>query len=213
MSQPRCLWICTALLLFNLSQAAMAGVITVSTSPITQAVEQGGSNYVLNFSITTTDILDLGAFNITVTAPDTSGITFTSGDASVASYVFSSDLSGLFLFGNPSIPNNNSGDISDIANSGNLSLGAGTYGLGRIFFSVAANAPLATVNINLDASTSFTNGLTFDPYVYTPVGGSPIATIEINPSTNPVPEPSMLVIMGIMSLAMLRQRPKRFGRS
>lgn len=208
MSQPRFLSICFSAL-FTLSQVASAGVITLSMSPPSQSVEQGGSGYVLNFALTTAVPLDLAGFNITVTAPDSSGITFIGGDASVANYVFAADLSGLFLFGNPSVPNGHSGDISDVANSGNLVLAAGTYDLGRMFFNVASNAPLATVNIILDGSTSFTDGLTFDPIAYTPAGGSTIGAIEVMLGANPIPEPSTLVVVAVMSLAVGMFRNRR----
>ncbi len=208
MFQPKFLSACLVLLVLSLSQAATAGVI-IAMSPASQNVQQGGSGYELNFSMTTSDPIDLGGFNVTVTVPITSGITFTVGDSSVANYVFAGNSAGLF-FNNPS--GSFTGDISDLPTL-YQSLSPNTYySLGRMFFSVASNAPLGNVNITLDGATSFTNGLTFDQYDYTtPSGGSTIGTINVGVSgnLNAVPEPSTLVIIMLAAGCALLSQQRR----
>lgn len=178
--------VCVCVLTLGLTRTAPADFV-VNVSPSSPFVGWGESGYFLDFSLTTTTAIDLGGFNVTVTVPTASGITFTGGTSSVPNYVFASDPSGLFLFGNPFGPN--SGDISDFPNALNAPLAPGTFGLGRMFFSVASNAPLATVNITLDVATSFTQGVSpFGAYSYTPPGGSTVATVRV------VPEPSSMLL-------------------
>ena len=158
------------------------------------------------FSMTTSSTIELGGFNISVTVPNTSGITFTGGDSSAANYIFEFNSLGL-LFGNPI--DSSSGDIGDLTMTFNQQLIPGTYDLGRMFFDVAPNAPLAIVNVTLDAATSFTSGLApFDPYDYTPTGGSTIGTITVNVGdATVVPEPSSLIILiGVAGWSLLYHR-------
>ncbi len=170
------------------------GDITVSMTPSSQDVVPGGSGYVLDFSMTTTSAIDLGGFNVTVTVPSASGITFTGGDASVMNYVFTGNLSGLFQFSNPT--GANSGNIADLPNTIDQPLAAGTYGLGEMFFSVASNAPGGSVSVTLDPGTSFTQGVPpYGPYTYAPTGGSTIGTI--NTVVSSVPEPSSALLLGV----------------
>ena len=208
MFQTKFLSACLVLLVLSLSQAATAGVI-ISMSPSSQNVQQGGSGYELNFSMTTSDPIDLGGFNVTVTVPNTSGITFTGGDSSVANYVFAGNSSGL-IFNNPS--GSFTGDISDLPNTLYPSLSPGTYSLGRMFFSVISNATLGNVDVTLDLATSFTSGvLPFDQYDYTPSGGSTIGTINVGASGNliAVPEPSTLVIIMLAAGCVLLSQQRR----
>ncbi len=186
---------CVALLALGLPAAALAnGDITVSMTPSSQDVVPGGSGYVLDFSMTTTSAIDLGGFNVTVTVPSASGITFTGGDASVMNYVFTGNLSGLFQFSNPT--GANSGNIADLPNTIDQPLAPGTYGLGEMFFSVASNAPGGSVSVTLDPATSFTQGVPpYGPYTYAPTGGSTIGTI--NTVVSSVPEPSSALLLGV----------------
>ncbi len=193
MSVRHSLRACIALLALGLPAAALANDITVLTSPLSQNVVPGGSGYVLDFSMTTTSPIDLGGFNVTVTVPLASGITFTGGDALVSNYVFAGNLSGLFQFSNPT--GANSANITDFPNSFDQPLAAGTYGLGEIYFSVASNAPPGIVNVTLDPATSFTQGVPpFGSYTYAPAGGSTIGTINIVASSV-VPEPSSALLL------------------
>lgn len=213
MSYRKIIVACFGCLVLGLPTLARAGFMVVAT-PSNQNMQQGSSGFI-GFSLITDSTIDLGAFNITVTVPIASGISFTGGSDLVANYVFASDPSGYFLFGNPI--GMNSGDVSDYPGGFNLNLAPGTYGLGRMFFSVASDAPLSMVNVTLDGATSFTNGLTFDPYDYTPLGGSTISAINVIAAGDPnfVPEPSTLVLAVILSMTavgsgMLRQR-RRIG--
>ena len=185
---------CVALLALGLPTAALADVdITVSMSAPSQNVVPGGSGYVLDFSMTTTSAIDLGGFNVTVTVPSASGITFTGGDSSVANYVLAGNSLGPF-FSNPIGPN--SGSITDFPNTIDQPLAAGTYGLGEMFFSVASNAPGGSVNVTLDPATSFTQGVSpFGSYTYAPPGGSTIGTI--NTMVSSVPEPSSALAVAV----------------
>ncbi len=194
MSLRQLLPACVGLLALALPAAALAELdVTVSMSPQSQNVVPGGSGYVLDFSMTTTSPIDLGGFNLTVTVPLASGITFTGGDASVPNYVFTGNLSGLFQFSNPT--GANSGNIADFPNTIDQPLAAGTYGLGEMFFSVASNAPGGSVNVTLDPATSFTQGVPpYGTYIYAPAGGSTIGTINTVPS---VPEPSSALVVGV----------------
>jgi hypothetical protein len=188
---------CIALLALGLPAAAVADIdITVSMTPSSQDVVPGGSGYVLDFSMTTTSAIDLGGFNVMVTVPSASGITFTGGDSSVANYVLAGNSFGPF-FSNPIGPN--SGNITDFpVNPMSLPdqpLAAGTYGLGEMFFSVASNAPGGSVNVTLDPATSFTQGVSpFGFYTYAPTAGSTIGTINVVSS---VPEPSSALVVAV----------------
>ncbi len=200
MSVRQLLRACIALLALGLPAAALAGSdITVSMTPLSQNVVPGGSGYVLDLSMTTTSAIDLGGFNVMVTLPSASGITFTGGDSSVANYVLAGNSLGPF-FSNPIGPN--SGNITDFpVNPTNLPdqpLAAGTYGLGEIFFSVASNAPFGSVNVTLDPATSFTQGVSpFDPYPYAPTGGSTIGTINVVASAVPEPSSALLLCVSV----------------
>ena len=196
MSVRHLLRACIALLALGLPAAALANDITVSMTPSSQDVVPGGSGYVLDFGMTTTSPIDLGGFNVTVTVPSASSITFTGGDSSVANYVFTGNLSGLFQFSNPIGPN--SGNITDFPNTIDQPLAAGTYGLGEMFFSVASNAPGGSVNVTLDAATSFTQGVPpYNPYTYSPTGGSTIGTINVVASAIPEPSSALLLCVSV----------------
>ncbi len=211
MSYRKLIMACFGCLVLGLPTLARAGIMVAAT-PSNQDVQRGSSGFI-DFSLITDSTIDLGAFNITVTVPMASGISFTGGSDSIANYVFASDPSGAFLFGNPI--GMNSGDISDTPGGFNLNLLPGTYGLGRMFFSVATDAPLSILNVTLDGATSFTNGLTFAPFDYTPLGGATISTINVIAAGDPnvVPEPSTLLIAVILSMTavgwdVFRRRPR-----
>jgi hypothetical protein len=196
MSVRHLLRACIALLALGLPAAAPANDITVWMTPSSQDVVPGGSGYVLDFGMTTTSPIDLGGFNVTVTVPSASSITFTGGDSSVANYVFTGNLSGLFQFSNPIGPN--SGNITDFPNTFDQPLAAGTYGLGEMFFSVASNAPGGSVNVTLDPATSFTQGVPpYNPYTYAPTGGSTIGTINVVASAIPEPSSALLLCVSV----------------
>lgn len=189
----------------GVSTTASAAIV-VSMTPSSQNVAPGGTGFELAFSIDTTSMgaIDLSGFNLTITVPDASGITFTGGDSNVADYVFAGDSAGL-LFLDPVIAGTNGADISDfpgVALSTNLV--GGVYGLGRVFFDVAPSAPLGTTNITLDVATSFTDNA-FSNIDFTPVGGTTIGTITA------VPEPTSLVFLfiGGTTLAVSRRRKQR----
>jgi hypothetical protein len=204
-------YLIAAFLLVNvvLGNSANAGLI-LSMSPTTQSVVQGGSG-VLEFSIETTMPIELGGFNITVTVPDTSGITFTGGDDNVLNYAFSGESFG-FAFADPMIAGTNSGDISDFSVNASLftTLAPGTFGLGRMFFSVDANAPIGLVEFTLDASTSFTDEFG-DPFNFTPTPGFGIGGMQ----TTAVPEPSSLTLLAIAGsgLFIARRRKQKLLRA
>jgi hypothetical protein len=191
----RSLTACALVLALAPATTAPAAIITLTMSPSSQDVVPGGSGYVLDFTMTTSSAIDLGGFNTTVTVPTASGISFTGGDSSVANYVFAGNSLGL-LFSNPS--GSNTADITDDPVTPNQHLDAGTYGLGEIYFSVAADAPAGSVIVTLDAATSFTQGVPpYATYEYTPAGGSSLGTINVAG----VPEPSTLV-SGLLALAV-----------
>ncbi len=210
MIYQRFLSTCVAVLMLALPASATAGTLTLTMIPSSQNVTQGGSGYVLHFTLTTTDTVGLSGFNISLLTDSSSGINFTAGDNSVTNYVFNGNSLG-FAFDNPS--GNNTSDINDYAvtpaNAPVQTLGPGTYGLGEIFFSIAANAPTGSLNITLDStSTSFTdsgsNPLSFN------VSNTPIGTLNVS-SPPVVPEPSSLVMSaigiatGLVSLAKHRR--------
>lgn len=196
----------TAIVACGISTTASAA-IALSMTPSSQNVSPGGTGYELAFAIDTTSmgVIELSGFNVTVTVPDSSGITFTGGDSSVANYVFAGDSAGL-QFLDPGIVGTNGADISDfpgLALSTNLP--GGVYGLGRIFFDVAPGAPLGTTNITLDVATSFTDDLLTN-ISFTPVGGTTIGSVSA------VPEPSSLTLLmaGGVTVGIIRRKRKQW---
>ena len=189
-----------------LGNTATAALV-ISMSPTTQDVAQGGVGF-LEFSIDTTGMgdIDLAAFNVTITVPDTSGITFTGGDDNVLNYAFFGETLG-FAFADPMIAGTNGGDILDLSdNPLGTTLAEGTYGLGRMFFSVDANAPVGLVNFTLDAATSFTDG-NFDPIDFTPLPGATLGTINVQATA--VPEPSSIGLLAIAGSGLIIARRRK----
>ena len=198
----RSLLTCIAVLAIAMPTTAMAGTLTLSIVPVSQNVVRGGSGYVVDFTLTTTDSVGLSGFNISLKTDPLAGVSFTGGDASVTNYVFAGNSIGL-LFTTPD--GANTADINDSPDNPPVTIvGPGIYGLGEIFFSIAGNAPLGIINVTLDSSTSFTdrNG---SPITFVPDTNTTIGTVTV------VPEPSSLVMgaigiaTGLVSLAK-RQR-------
>ena len=195
-----------------LGNTATAALV-ISMSPTTQDVVQGGVG-VLEFSIDTTGMgpIDLAAFNVTITVPDTSGITFIGGDDNVSNpYVFAGESVGL-AFVDPMFPGTNSGDILDLSNNllGFTTLAEGTYGLGRMFFSVDANAPVGLVNFTLDATTSFTD-VSAGTFAFMANPSFTLGEVQVTA----VPEPSSIALLAIAGsgLFIARRRKQRLLRA
>ncbi len=214
MIYQRFLSTCFAVLVLALPASATAGTLTLTMTPSSQNVTQGGSGYVLNFTLTTTASIELNAFNVSVTTDASSGINFTGGDSSVTDYILDGNSLGL-VFDNPS--GNNTADINDYAvnptNTPFKTVAAGTYGLGEIFFSVAANAPTGNLNITLDSTSTSFNDSGNNPISYT-VSNTPIGTVNVS-SPPVVPEPSSLVMSvigittGLVSFAKRRRMTQK----
>jgi hypothetical protein len=206
MVQQRFLLTCAAVFALALPASAMAGTLTLTMTPSSQPVTQGELGYVLGFFLTTTGSVDLSGFNVTVTTDPSSGISFT-GYASVAGYIFAPGNSSGLGFSNPTGPN--TADINDLTIAAYQTVTAGTYGLGEIYFSVASDAPIGSLNITLDSATSFTDNNT-NPLDYSPGSNVTIGTVVVGASSV-VPEPSSLLMSaigiatGLVSLAKRRQ--------
>lgn len=187
MINVRFLCTCVAVLAFSLPISAMGGTLTLSMIPSSQYVVQGRSDYAVTLTLTTTTSVDLGGFNIGLTTDPGSGITFTNGDSSVTNYVFEGNSIGMLF--TPASGSDSAG-ISDYPLTSPQTLTAGTYGLGEIFFNVAANAPLGNQIFTLDSSSSFSDG-NGDPIAFSPVSNSTLGAVDV------VPEPSSLLICAI----------------
>ncbi len=173
---------------------------TISIVPTNSVAVAGSTNNVFDVFLTSTTDTTIAGFEVTISAPNGSGIAFTGGDTNTGQpYVFAGNSVG-FAFANltdpvTSKPITDTADISDFATNLAQPIAANvTYGLGEIYFSVASGATPGMYPLTYLSSTGLTGG---PPNYYTINPTTIGAQITVTPATVAVPEPSTLLLMGI----------------
>jgi hypothetical protein len=180
----------------------------VSLDPGASVATPGSTGNILTVRLTNFTNLppgpfDLGGFNVTLSVPAASGITFTGGDSSVTNYVLLGNSFG-FGFTNPS--GLNTADISDLTNVGTVNIPiSSSFNLGRLFYNVDAGATLGVSPVTFSGATSFIDG-SFANIPFSTVAGS----IEVSPSnSNAVPLPASVFMFGFGAVSMIYAHRRR----
>lgn len=205
-SRPSSRWLLPGLLaalalaLFCPSPARAALIVTASSA----SGDLGSSGNVLEVTLTNTGapITNLDSFNVTLSVPAGSGITFTGADASTSlTYLLAGNSFGFAdnVSGGGSII-----DFSDLADVPPATIPAGSSGLGRVFFDVSAGAPLGPVVVTVSPNTTFTS-TDFTEIPYTAVNGQ----VTVIDGATPVPEPSSIAVLGIGAVCLAGAAARR----
>ena len=200
-----------AALLLGVTAAApaRAGLVLAAPTGVPAAAGTGGNFFDVTLTADGGTDYRVSGFEVTLDVPSGSGVTFTNADTSTtAPYIFPGSTPNVsFEAGQVMI---HVADL-DLNPPGYVTLNDQTVGLGRIYFSVAAGAPTATVPVTFDTSLDQTvvvdDTLTpYDSSVLTIHDGS----IDVTGQAAAVPEPSTLAqaAAGALAtaLACLRRR-------
>jgi hypothetical protein len=200
------------------SGPAQAGVI-LSVSPVTITAGTVGAFFDVSIQNTGSGEQNIAAFSLGLSVADPH-ITFTGGNTSTTlTYLFngdSLDVIGGLAYTTVPPPNGQTLEASDLSNSssGNTMAAGTTWGLGRIFFDVAANTGAGAIAVTLIPDCLDANSCTslsdsaFNDVPFGVVNGNITVTAG---SESGVPEPSTLLLV-LLALAAIGAGVWRKGR-
>jgi hypothetical protein len=188
-----------ALILTATSQLVAAG-ITISLTPASATAGSTGNSFEVDLTNSGSSSVTVGGFSFELSIANPNISLTSANTATTAIYVFSGDS----LFG-PNISTSSPGqimdasDIDSILMTGTTINPGSTFGLGRVFFDVSANAtPSVTpVNISTFPNTSLSDSLGNN----LPIDVLSAGRITIAGTT--VPEPSSFLLFFIAAVVLL----------
>jgi len=186
--------------------------IIVSVQSVSASTGTSGNTLEVDVQNTGTPV-DVAAFSFEISVAASSGVTFTGADinTSNSTYIFA----GNSLFGpNIAFATGTTLDALDIATAGFTTLGTNaTLGLGRVFFDVAASAPVSPPPVTVSLTDYPATSLTDPNLGNIPIDTLNSGTITITPGTA-IPEPSALIsaTLGLLGGAWLWRSTRRNAR-